>query len=281
MKTILVPVDFSKHSEYALEVAASIAKNNDANIVVVHLLRLTDSFLTKDEVKEVFNAKYYMKLAKKRFDDFLNKPYLKDIEVTDVIRNYKVFSEINEVAKEFQTDFIVMGSHGITGFEEIFVGSNTEKIVRTSEIPVLVIKERVKDFTVKQAIFVSDLELESAGAYVKARNFLQNFDCELELLFIKLPEYFHSTREMSEKYSKFLDATELNELHPPAIKYYDDYSLESGVFHYCKKHEVDIIIIPTHGRRGLSHFFYGSYGEDVVNHSNMPVLTMKILNNNH
>lgn len=276
MKTILVPVDFSEYSEFALEVAASIANDKGANIIAVHMLGLSNAFLTKDESEEVYNAMYYMKLAKKRFKEFLNKPYLKDIEVIDTIRNYKDFSELNKVAKEFQADLIVMGSHGTSGFAEIFVGSNTEKVVRTSEIPVLVIKERMKDFNIKQVIYVSDLELESVGAYVKTRNFLLNFDCELEMLFVKLPEYFHSTREMSDKYNKFLDATGLNELVPPEIRYYDDYSLESGVFNYCKKHEEDVIIIPTHGRKGLSHFFYGSYGEDVVNHSTIPVLTMKI-----
>lgn len=276
MKTILVPVDFSKYSEYALEVAASIAKNNEAKIVVVHMLGLSDAFLTKDEAEEVFNAMYYMKLSKKKFKAFLNKPYLKDIEVTDTIRNYKVFSEINDVANEFEADLIVMGSHGVSGFTDMFIGSNTEKVVRSSEIPVLVIKKRVKDFNIKHAVFVTNLDLESAGAYIKARDFLLNFDCEMELLYIKLPEYFHSTGEMNLKYKKFLDATGLNELDPPAIKYYDDYSMESGVFNYCDRHDTDVIIIPTHGRRGLSHFFYGSYGEDIANHSNIPVITIKI-----
>lgn len=276
MKTILVPVDFSKYSEYALEVAASIAKNNDAKIVVVHMLGLSDAFLTKDEAEEVFNAMYYMKLSKKKFEHFLKKPYLKDIEVTDTIRNYKVFSEINDVVNEFQADLIVMGSHGVSGFTDMFIGSNTEKVVRSSEIPVLVIKKRVKDFNIKHAVFVTNLDLESAGAYIKARDFLLNFDCEMELLYIKLPEYFHSTEEMNLKYNKFLDGTGLNEVDPPAIKYYDDYSMESGVFNYCDRHDTDIIIIPTHGRRGLSHFFYGSYGEDIANHSNIPVITIKI-----
>ncbi|RKS53667.1 nucleotide-binding universal stress UspA family protein [Gillisia mitskevichiae] len=276
MKTILVPVDFSEYSEYALEVAASLAKKNDAKIIVVHLLGLSNAFLSKDEAEEVFNGMYYMKLAKKRFDEFLDKPYLKDIEVIDAIRNYKVFSEINEIAKEFQAELIVMGSQGATGFAEMFIGSNTEKVIRTSEIPVLVVKESMKNFSIKKAIFVSDLELESVNVYIKARNFLLNLDSEMEILFINQPEKFHSSSEMYEKFYKFLDATKLNELEPPTIKFYDDYSLESGVYNYCKSNEADIVIMPTHGRKGLSHFFYGSYGEDVANHATMPVLTMKI-----
>lgn len=276
MKTILVPIDFSEHSEYALEVAANIAKDNNASIVVLHMLGLTHAFLTQDEEADVFNAMYYMKLAKKKFEEFLDKPYLKGIEITETIRNYKVFTEINEVAEEFEADLIVMGSHGVNGFSDIFIGSNTEKVVRTSSIPVLVIKDRLEQFNIKKAVFVTNLSEESVAAYVKARDFLLNFDCKLELLFIKMPEFFQSTGEMNEKYTKFLDTTELNELDPPEIKYYSDYSLESGVFSYCNTHDVDIIIIPTHGRRGLSHFFYGSYGEDIANHSKIPVITIKI-----
>ena len=276
MKTILVPVDFSEYSEYALEVAASIAKINNASIVVVHMLGLTHAFLTKDEEAEVFNAMYYMKLSKKKFEEFLDKPYLKGIEVTETIRNYKVFTELNDVAKEFSADLIVMGSHGVSGFSDIFIGSNTEKVVRTSEIPVLVIKDRLEQFNIKKAVFVTNLAEESVAAYIKARNFILNFDCTLELLFIKLPEFFKSTGEMNEKYTKFLDASELNELEPPEIKYYSDYSLESGVFSYCNDNDVDVILMPTHGRRGLSHFFYGSYGEDIANHSKIPVITIKI-----
>lgn len=276
MKTILVPVDFSEYSEYALEVAASIAKINNASIVVVHMLGLTHAFLTKDEEAQVFNAMYYMKLSKKKFEEFLDKPYLKGIEVTETIRNYKVFTELNDVAKEFSADLIVMGSHGVSGFSDIFIGSNTEKVVRTSEIPVLVIKDRLEQFNIKKAVFVTNLAEESVAAYIKARNFILNFDCTLELLFIKLPEFFKSTGEMNEKYTKFLDASELNELEPPEIKYYSDYSLESGVFSYCNDNDVDVILMPTHGRRGLSHFFYGSYGEDIANHSKIPVITIKI-----
>ena len=276
MKTILVPVDFSEYSEYALEVAASIAKINNASIVVVHMLGLTHAFLTKDEEAQVFNAMYYMKLSKKKFEEFLDKPYLKGIDITETIRNYKVFTELNDVAKEFSADLIVMGSHGVSGFSDIFIGSNTEKVVRTSEIPVLVIKDRLEQFNIKKAVFVTNLAEESVAAYVKARNFILNFDCTLELLFIKLPEFFKSTGEMNEKYTKFLDASELNELEPPEIKYYSDYSLESGVFSYCNANDVDVILMPTHGRRGLSHFFYGSYGEDIANHSKIPVITIKI-----
>jgi len=145
MKKILVPVDFSQHSENALQVAATLAKRFEGEIVVLHMLGLSEAVLTKDDSQEFMEAKYYMEMAKKRFGMFLNRPWLKGIETTQTVQNYKIFGEIDKVAKEQDIDLIVMGSHGTGGLSEIFVGSNTEKVVRTSQTPVLVIKKKIQN----------------------------------------------------------------------------------------------------------------------------------------
>ena len=98
MKKIVVPVDFSQHSEFAMEVAANIAKKQNAEIIAVHMMGLSDAVVTRDESKEVFEAMFYMRLAEKRFAEFLNKDYLEGIKVTDAVHNYKIFSELNDVA---------------------------------------------------------------------------------------------------------------------------------------------------------------------------------------
>lgn len=277
MKTILVPVDFSEYSEYALEVAASIAKKQDAEIVVMHMMGLADSFLTKDEKQEVFNAIYFMKLTKQRFDKLLDRDYLKGIGVTQVVKTHKVFAEINEIAQEYEADLIVMGSHGVEGFKEVFVGSNTEKVVRTSEVPVLVIKERIAEFNIKKAVFVTDLELETLDSFLRARAFFKFFDVKPQVLFINIPEKFMSTREMELKAYNFLvDAGLDTNKFRDEIHFYDDYTAEKGIFNYCDKSKVDVMAISTHGRKGLGHFFLGSMGEDIANHANIPVITFKI-----
>jgi hypothetical protein len=60
------------------------------------------------------------------------------------------------------------------------------------------------------------------------------------------------------------------------VFYVNDYSVEQGIFTYSNKINADIIAVSTHGRKGLSHFFFGSVGEDIANHSDIPVLTFKI-----
>lgn len=147
---ILVPVDFSEHSEYALEVASKIAKQHGAGIILFHMLGLSDSVLANSEIAEEAEAKYYLKLAKEKIKEYTEKEYLKNVSVETIIQNYKDFEEVNAVAQEQHCDLVVMGSHGTSGFSELFVGSNTEKVVRTSDIPVIVIKDQHEDFTIKK-----------------------------------------------------------------------------------------------------------------------------------
>jgi nucleotide-binding universal stress UspA family protein len=278
MKKILVPVDFSEHSEYALEVAAQIAKQKNAELIVVHMLGLSETIINKDDFEEAREAVFYLKLAKKRFVDFLDKDYLKDLKVTEMVHNYRVFREINDVALKVEADLIVMGSHGSSGFSEVFVGSNTEKVVRSSEIPVLVIKRRRKDFQFENVVFACDFDINNIEAYRKALKLCKEFDATVHLLFVNLPaERFRSTAQMEERVWAFLDKADNGDYkNLENVVYRADYTVEDGIFTYSNKINADLIVVSTHGRRGLAHFFFGSVGEDVANHAETPVLTFRI-----
>jgi len=278
MKTILVPIDFSDYSEYALEVAAKIAKRHDSSIVALHMMGLSQAVLTKDDSQEVFEAMYYMKLADKRFQDFLDRDYLEGIEVQTTVQNYKLFHEIDSVAQEFNADLIVMGSHGSSGLREVFVGSNTEKVVRNSEIPVLVIKNRMGDEPMNKVVFANDFDKNNVTSFLKARNLFNALDVEMQMVYINTPgDGFRSTQEMEEKVVDFFIEANVNgEYSVNDVKYYSAYSIEEGIFAYSNKVDADLIAIPTHGRKGLAHFFSGSISEDLVNHSDLPVITFKM-----
>lgn len=276
MKRILVPVDFSEPSAYALEVAAKIAKKQDAEIVVLHMLGLSEAVLTKDETQEYEEARYYMELARKRFKPFLDKPYLKNIKVKQIVQNYKIFKELNKVAKEQHINLIVMGSHGTSGISEVFAGSNTEKVVRTSDVPVLVVKIQNPDFKVENILFACDFTDDSILAYKNVKAFVDLFSAELHLIYVNMPYHsFISSTEIEERISSFFfksgDGAQ-------EVFICNDYSVEHGLMNYSKKKDFDILAIPTRGKKPISHFLLGSrsIGEDVANHANLPVLTFKI-----
>ena len=143
---------------------------------------------------------HLIKLGEQRFTDFLDKPYLKDIKVVPVIKHYKVFSEVAEVAEKHNADLIVMGSHGADGLQEIFIGSNTERVVRTSDIPVLVIKGDIKDFKPTNFVFASDFEEESVPALKKAKAMADLLGSKLHLVYINTPgDEFLSNNDANDK----------------------------------------------------------------------------------
>ncbi|MFC4634995.1 universal stress protein [Dokdonia ponticola] len=275
MKTIIVPVDFSIYSENALKVAAQIAKKENATIVAVHMMGLSDANLTKEN--NSMEGMFFIKLTQKRFSAFLDKDYLEGITVQQAVKNYKIFSELDDVAKEHQADLIVMGSHGSSGLQEVFVGSNTEKVVRTASVPVLVIKND-QGFTSTKGVFACDFKSESLDVFKKAIRLFKLLGIDTQLVYINLPgEYYKSTKQIEQQIVEFLVHLDKSfDIFPEDVTIYADYSVEEGVFNYAKKTQAGIIGIPTHGRRGLAHFFSGSISEDIMNHSELPVITFKI-----
>ena len=108
MKKIIVPIDFSEHSEYALKTAAKLARINNAEILALHMLEMSDAMLTASDGMQYEKAVYFYKLSEQKFEKFLEKDYLKDIKVTPIIKHFKVFSEVNDVAHNNDADLIVV-----------------------------------------------------------------------------------------------------------------------------------------------------------------------------
>lgn len=277
MKKIIVPVDFSEHSEFALKAAAKLAKTYKSELLVLHMLEMSDLMLTASEGLQDQKALFFFKLAEKRFEEFLDKDYLKGITVVPLIKHFKVFSEVNDVAVNHSADLIVMGSHGSTGLKEFFVGSNTEKVVRHSEIPVLVIKKELPEMTFNTAVYASDFSKGSIEAYLRASNFLNKLNTKMYLLHVNLPnDRFKSSVEIEKKVAEFLTNADGNLQKMDLINFICDYTVEEGILNFSNKVGADLIVIPTHGRKGLAHFFEGSITEDVANHATLPVITFKI-----
>lgn len=273
MKSIIVPIDFSEQSEIALKVAAAIARKNKAELVVMHMLELSTGIMSNTEFIPQVHIVHLINVTEQRFTKFLDKPYLKDLTVTPVIKHYKVFSEVDDVAKKHDSSLIVMGSHGTDGLQEIFIGSNTERVVRDSDIPVLVVKGEVQDFKAERFVFACDFKEESIPAAKKAIELAQLLGADFKMVYINTPaDAFLSTEDAYHRISKFLNVAMLG----LEVEIYNDYNIEKGILNYAESNAADIIGIPTHGRKGLSHFFMGSIGEDIANHSKIPVVTFKI-----
>ncbi|WP_434037048.1 universal stress protein [Formosa sp. 4Alg 33] len=275
MKRILVPTDFSKEAEFATKTAAKIAAKFGSEIFFVHMIDLPNAELDKthQSISEVPEALFFIKLAAKRFNELLSQDFLDNITIHHSIKTDSTFAGINETAEELDIDLIVMGSHGASGFKEIFIGSNTEKVVRTSKVPVLVIKENEQEFKTDHLVFASDFQFNSIHTYKKAVKFAKKFDSKIHLLLVNTPNNFSSTTEAKKRIANFIEHSDFTNY---TINIYNDDTVEKGILNFSEDIDADIIGISTTGRQGIAHFFNGSISQDIVNHAIRPVITFKI-----
>ena len=274
MKRILVPTDFSKYSEEATKVAAQIAKKYNSEVILLHMLELpqqaSDALSDGKSIPEIM---LYKNRAISNLETIMDAKYLKDINVSEAIEFKKVHDGILDACEKNKVDLVVMGSHGTSGFDELFVGSNAEKVVRLSKIPVLVVKKEAKDFKARNFVFASDFSSETRKPFRKMMEFAKIFDSNLFLVMICTPNSFKTTHQAEKTIHDFIADYDLENY---STHIYNDTNIENGIINFANSVDADLIGICTHGRTGLAHFFNGSIGEELVNHAVKPVITFKI-----
>ena len=208
MKRILVPVDFSKEAECAAKVAASIARKTGAEIFLLHMLELPVATIDPAEMTSVSSEPqtiYFMKMAREKFHKFEQKPFFKGLKVVENIQFHHAFAGIIEESKRQKIDLIVMGSQGASGLKEMFIGSNTEKVVRRSEVPVLVIKQGTDHFKVEDIVFGSDFSLENKKSFQRVIDFAKIFEARIHLLYVNTIHNFNTTKEVEKRIEEFVN----------------------------------------------------------------------------
>jgi len=274
MKRILVPTDFSQHAENALKAAAQIARKTNSEIYLLNVLeipnQMNDAISVSADIPEVM---LFIKKAKEALEELQEKSYLNDITVHYSEKIGHVHQGILSFIEENEIDLIIMGSHGVSGIQEVLIGSNTEKIVRLSETPVLVIKEEIKDFNPKNFVFASDFSKEIKKPFKKMLKVANLFDSKLSLVTICTPNSFKPTSVAKKIMSDFIEEFDVKDY---TTHIYNDTNIEKGIINFSQEVNADLIGLCTHGRTGVAHFFTGSISEDLVNHAVRPVIVFKI-----
>jgi nucleotide-binding universal stress UspA family protein len=278
MKKILVPTDFSKPAQWALEVATGIAKKAKGQIILLHIVEqpTSESFNVEGQISDdegwedkIFTLKLIEK-SKIRLEEAAKYAEDAGVVVKCALRLGNPFHGMRAVIADHKVDLVVMGTSGRSKIEEMIIGSNTEKVVRHSKCPVLTVHEKPagKDFV--NIVYASSLsENELAFAQV-IRNAQEMYDAKIHLVRINTPMNFrpdHEVRPIMEDFARKLN------LRNYTMNVFSDRSEEEGILHFASSINADLIAMATHGRTGFAHVLVGSIAEDVVNHSNRPVLT--------
>jgi nucleotide-binding universal stress UspA family protein len=276
MKKILVPCDFSDQAIAAFRVALDIARQSGGEVCLINIIEVPimhDTVLMPTLNFEEALFKEMEANAKKRFEK-LKTRYAQDLKKVKSLVMYGITatSIVNHI-EENDIDLVVMGSKGASGLSELLVGSNAEKVVRRSEVPVLVVKKYVKASSIKDIVFPSTLEQEHEDLIMGVKRLQNFFKATLHIVFINTPTNFARDIVTRRRLDDFVKRYMLKNC---TVNVYNDTYEETGVINFTHSIKADMIAMGTHGRKGLPHILSGSVTEDIVNHVDCPIWTYTI-----
>lgn len=279
MKKILVPTDFSKPAQIAVEVARDIAKKSGAELTLLHVIEEATggSFNVEGQMKldgdmeEKLFTMALIKKAKKQMEALLDSSLVEGVKVKSALRMGTPFHGMRTIITENKVDLVVMGTAGHTKVEEMIIGTNTEKVVRHAKCPVLTVHKKPAKSEFKNIVYATALskEEEPFAAVVKQMQGLYE-DSVVHLVRINTPGNFQRD-VVVRKYMQ--DFAKKQMLKKYTINIFNDLNEEEGIIYFADSINADLVAMATHGRTGFAHVLAGSIAEDVVSHSKRPVLT--------
>jgi len=279
MNKILVPTDFSTEAGFALDAAISLAARTGAKILLLHVVEgfIPGSFATQGGIPENLSEEAFMiQLMEKGKRDLASLVGSKNLENRNVVTKIKVGNPYHHIAQDIlddKADLVIMGSQGTSGYEEVLIGSNTERVVRHSKCPVITIKQPVDFNQITDVVFAASF-LETEDNVAKEIKKLQHIlDAKLHLLKVDTPYNFESSRTVKNRIRSFV---ERHRLENYTIEIYNEATEEDGIVYFAEDIDADMIAMATHGKTGLRHLLSGSIAEDVVNHAQRPVWTCRL-----
>ncbi len=276
MKKLLVPCDFSAQATEAFKSALSIAGKSAGEVHLLHVIELP---VLHDAVLMPvlsFEEALFRELEEKAATEFskLQQLNTNGIPVSTKVLFGATARMILDYINDQGINAVVMGTRGASGLREVFIGSNAEKIVRQSPVPVLVVRQAFTTDSITDLVFPNSLETENQEELVLRVKALQDFfGARLHILWVNTPTNFTADYRTKERLQKFADRFMLQHY---TINIYNDVYEEIGIINFAHFLKSSMIVMGTHGRRGLAHIFSGSVTEDVVNHTHLPIWTTTI-----
>lgn len=279
MKSVLVPLDFSELSLLAVKAAADIIRSTKEGKLYLLYVGETHSTPNGDgtqrDSENIPETLALIKLMKMRFNEVLALPELKGIQAVPIFQLNGDFEDIVRNSEKNNVELIVLGTHGVSGFKEWFVGSFAEKIVGLSKCPVLTVKENLSlPFKTKDVLFVSQFFTENQLPFSEIKDFAAIYNSNIHFLKVVTPDHFETSEQSEASMNSFEEQVGMAATSKKIINAND---VESGVKYYLDHYKADMIAIETHGRKGLWKMFNPSIAERLVNHLNIPILTNRIV----
>lgn len=252
MQRILVPCDFSAPAREGLHFAAELAAATSAAIIVLSVIspqQRKDEPLVSEGLRENFE------------NILIEMP--EPVKIFHQIRYGKLVPLVMEMIAELGIGQVVIGTRGSRGWEGVFMGSNVEKIVKTSPVPVFAVKHQTHLYDVHNIVFPCDLILSDHFGMSRLKKLQTELRARLHLLHVDTSGVGNH-EILSERIREFAHFHGLSKYTVNIIANPDE---KEGILHFARATGADMIAMTTHGAIDLNHLYMSSIAADVVNHA--------------
>jgi nucleotide-binding universal stress UspA family protein len=275
IKKILLLTDFSQLSEYATQHALQIAKTTGAAVTFLHVINTPLDWVKLPLEHEQYYPETKAQIGKAKAKlSALGIEFSKQGVTTTESLVYNVGAEnITRFINPKDYDLVIMGSHGASGFKEVALGSNAQKVVRQTKAPTLIVKTPPKPDGFKRMVIAFNFEANRQHFHQELFDMSEELHTELDLLYVNTPYKFKESEDIDAMLNSFCESC----LQKNCGKHYvDALNEERGVAYFMKQSHADILAIATTGKSSLTQLFSPSVTEAVINHLDVPTLVFHI-----
>lgn len=273
MSNIIAAIDFSDCSINALEHAVSIASKG---ILDVHMVWVNNPSVTKTTIYSDKSSDLIEDI-KKQFSQLIEKykARLPESTMDYVIREGKVYREILDEAREMESLCIVMGTHGSSGFEQFWIGSNANRLISVAHCPVISLRAGISvKHQLERIVLPVDSTVNTRQKVPFTAYLAQLFDAEIYVLSVYASKY----KAIRARVDEYTDQV-VQYLEEEGIPYHRDSmvvdNLTTSTIEYAKKVRANLISVMTEQETSPFNLLVGPYAQQMVNNSPFPVLSIK------
>jgi nucleotide-binding universal stress UspA family protein len=272
IKRIALPTDFSETAGVALEYAIDLTKKFNAELALIHVLEegaYAGIFAPSDKTEYVLREQAQLKLQEEAHR--LEKDH--GISVSQQVLSGRIYDQIIEGARNAEADMIIMGTHGVAGWAEFFVGSNAFRVVTQSACPVLSIQGHAKNHSFKNIILPMDRTPETRQKVRYAAALAKKYGATIHLGTMLLEDTEEIRFDFAKKLKHVTDYLDREGVtHEENILIGDN--LATMTMNYAESKRGDLVIIMTEQEYNMTGFLMGPFAQQVVNHCKVPVLSI-------
>ena len=273
---ILIPVDFSETSLLAIKHGAFLAKYTKGDLYLFHVInKQFEHYAVVEQPMHIEAPEKFEQGATNKLNFLANQ--IKDeygVTINTIVKMGNPTKEIIATEKEIGADMVVMGTHGYSPIEEFVIGSNTLKVITKGSVPVMTMSQKAKKFGYTNILLPIDTSGHSRQKVSYAIELAKTFSAHLHVAGVLGKDDLNEEAGMGVVMNQIKELAKKQGVIASSEILKDVKNRAKATIAHAEKTKSDLIIIMTDQEAEISGFFLGPYAQQVIHHSDIPVIAI-------